>query len=158
MTGAVTASLRTPGHIFPGSKRLITAQGVCGDNTDVFPPDPNDPRHGVSGSLAGGGFGSNRRTAEPVSGELLLDLAIFEDGLCAGPDRSGGFDELKEELAERRRIGTQILEALEKGASRGEIFDIFAPWSRVRPLRPLRRACRSRARCPRARAINSRTS
>jgi hypothetical protein len=152
LTGAVTASPRTPGHIFHGSKRLITAQGVWGNNTDVIPPDPNDPRRGMAGGLAGSGFGGGGRpAAEPVSGELVLDLAIFEDGLCAGPDRSGGFDALKEELAERRRIGTQILEALETGASRGEIFDMVSPLAQGPPPPPVA------ARMPLARPLPSRS-
>jgi hypothetical protein len=123
LTGAVPVDPRTPGHIFPGSKRLLTARGVWGDNTDVLPPDANDPRRG----LAGGGFGwtgTVPRAAEPVSGDLLLDLAIFEDGLCVGPDRYGGFDALMTELSERRTVATEILQALEKGASRGDIFEM----------------------------------
>lgn len=39
-------------HIFPGSKRLITAQRVWGDNTDVIPPDANDARRRMAGSFA----------------------------------------------------------------------------------------------------------
>ena len=154
LTGAVTASPRTPGHIFPGSKRLITAHGVWGDNTDVIPPDPNEARRGMPGGVAGsGGFGrGGRRAAEPVSGELVLDLAIFEDGLCAGPDRSGGFHALKEELSERRRIATQFLEALEKGASRGEIFEMVRPLAQGPPPPP------AAARMPGARPLSTRSS
>jgi hypothetical protein len=124
----------TPGHIFPGSKRLITPQGIRGDNTDVIPPDPNDPRRGILGGFAWSG--GRRRAAEVVSGDLLLDLAIFEDGLCVGPDRYGGFDALMAELSERRRIATEILQALEKGASRGDIFEIVRPLAKGPPPPP----------------------
>lgn len=136
LTGAVPVSPRTSGHIFPGSKRLITTQGVWGDNTDVIAPDANDPRRGVLGSFtrSGGGWGfRGPRAAEPVSGDLLLDLAIFEDGLCVGPDRHGGFAALMEDFSERRRVGTEILEALQKGASRGEIFEMVRPLAQGPP-------------------------
>jgi hypothetical protein len=139
LTGAVPVSPRTPGHIFPGSKRLITSQGVWGDNTDVVPPDENDPRRGMEGGFVGtGGFvgAGRRRAAEVVSGDLLLDLAIFEDGLCVGPDRYGGFEALLAEISERRHIATDILEALQKGASRGEIFEIVRPLAKGMPPPP----------------------
>jgi hypothetical protein len=102
----------------------------------------------------GGGFawsGGTRRAAPPVSGELLLDLAIFEDGLCVGPDRHGGFDELIEELSERRRIGTEILERLQKGASRGEIFELIRPLAQGPPPPP------PAARMPSARPLPTRS-
>jgi len=134
LTGAAPVSPRTSGHIFPGSRRLITTQGVRGDNTDVIPPDANDPRRGMVGSF--GWVGGRWRGAEPVSGDLLLDFAIFEDGLCVGPDQYGGFDALMAEVSERRRIATEILEALQKGASRGDIFEIVRPLAKVPPPPP----------------------
>jgi len=134
LTGAAPVDPRTSGHIFPGSKRLITTQGVWGDNTDVIPPDPNDPRRGMAGSF--GWAGGRRRAAEPVSGDLLLDFAIFEDGPCVGPDRYGGFDALMAELSERRRIATGILQAAQKGASRGDIFEIVRPLAKGLPPPP----------------------
>jgi hypothetical protein len=77
-----------------------------------------------------------RRAAEPVSGELLLDLAIFEDGLCVGPDRYGGFGALTAELSEQRRFATEILQALDKGASRGDIFELVRPLAKGPPPPP----------------------
>ena len=139
LTGAVPVNPRTPGHIFPGSKRLITPQGVWGDNTDVLPPDENDRRRGMAGSFTGGGVGwsfHGPRAPEPISGDLLLDLAIFEDGLCVGPDRYGAFDALTGDISDRRRFATEILQALERGASRGEIFEMVRPLAKVPPPPP----------------------
>src|SRR6185437_942415 len=60
----------------------------------------------------------------------------FEDGLCVGPDRSGGFDTLMAELSERRRIATEILQALQEGGSRGDAFEIVRPLAKWPPPPP----------------------
>src|SRR5262249_52548848 len=65
-TGVVPMSPRTPGHIFPGSKRLITTRGLWGDNPDVIPPDVSDPRRGGGLAWSGGGVGARGPRARPT--------------------------------------------------------------------------------------------
>jgi hypothetical protein len=73
--------------VFPGSKRLMTAEGGWyGDNTDVRQPE--------DGELWPGGFGagvcSARMSGEPQS--LTLDGVFFEDGGFVGPNRLGAWE------------------------------------------------------------------
>ena len=47
--------------ILPGSKRLITQEGMCGDNSDVLPPEPALQNRGYTGAWSVGGNAQGRR-------------------------------------------------------------------------------------------------
>ena len=112
----------------PGSKRLITQNGICGDNRDVLPPEPEgrwlDGKQGGrwKQALSGG----NR-----VAIELSLDAAIFEDGLCAGPDEMGMFESITAQLQQQRDTAAQITEALRGGASAARCSRCSSRWPRA---------------------------
>jgi hypothetical protein len=115
--------------ILPGSKRLITEQGMFGNNLDVLPP-------GYASHGGGGGTGASFRTRsaeETAETELCLDFAIFEDGLCVGPDDSGLFESVTGEVDRQREVAQEILAALRNGASEGEIFETLRPLARRTP-------------------------
>jgi len=74
--------------IFPGSKRLMTADGHWyGDNTDVRAPAEDELWHGGFFSMSGG---SRNDLDEPV--KLTLDGVFFVDGGFAGPNRLGAWE------------------------------------------------------------------
>jgi hypothetical protein len=62
--------------------------------------------------------------------ELCFELAIFEDGLCVGPDESGLFESLTEALESQRCTAQEVVTALRNGASEGQIFEIVRPLAR----------------------------
>ena len=108
--------------ILPGSKRLLTENGMFGANLDVLPAQSAGYGGGM-GSRGGRGF---RRTGEQiVHTELILDAAIFEDGLCAGPDEFGLFEVLTEELHWQQHTATQMVAALRDGATASQVFDML---------------------------------
>lgn len=102
--------------IAPGSKRLITPDGIYGDNSDVLPMPA-----GVSGMGFGGSASSRDRSATAAT--CRLDFAILEDGRCAGPDESGMLETLRTELDEIRRL----VEVMRAGGSRGVLFETLRP-------------------------------
>lgn len=114
--------------ILPGSKRLITERGMFGNNLDVLPPDSAGRGGGWMGS-GGGGFrkGLSEEIAET---ELGLDVAIFEDGLCVGPDDSGLFETVTDDQERQRDKAQEIVAALRNGASEGQIFEALLPLAR----------------------------
>ena len=76
--------------IFPGSMRLLTADGGCyGDNRDVRPPAAEELSSGGFG--VGTGRGSDR-AREPL--KLTLDGVFFVDGGFAGPNQLGAWDQV----------------------------------------------------------------
>ncbi len=111
--------------ILPGSKRLITEEGMFGDNLDVLPSE----------SLPGGfsfiGTGRSGRPTQTRGGftsiELQLDVAFLEDGLCVGPDELGTFESVTTDLERQRTAAQEITQALRDGASRGAVFEILRP-------------------------------
>ena len=111
--------------ILPGSKRLITEAGVFGNNSDVLPPESMPSIRGFGGGHGSGGRGLDR--GEIVEIQLTLDVAIFDDGLCVGPDSSGLFESLTLDLERRRETARQIVDELRRGASRSQIFEILRP-------------------------------
>ncbi len=128
LTGRAKAVRDRFSFILPGSKRLITEDGMFGDNFDVLPPEPGP----VSGGFVGTG-GSGRRHGgdkEVIATELELDVAFFEDGLCVGADESGLFESVQADLAEQRRVAGEIAEALGRGESVGRAFEILRPMAR----------------------------
>jgi hypothetical protein len=117
--------------ILPGSKRLITERGMFGNNLDVLGQDPRP--HG-GGYVRSAGGGTRHTTSEKiVAVELILDLAILDDGRCVGPDESGLFESLIEDLERIRSSAEQATKALRDGASAGQIFEMLRPLAR-RPL------------------------
>src|SRR6185436_16502319 len=78
--------------ILPGSKRLITGQGIFGNNLDVVPPESFERLPGFVGSRAGGGRGRQESRDEIAEIALTLDFVVLEDGLCPGPDEWGLFE------------------------------------------------------------------
>jgi hypothetical protein len=115
--------------ILPGSKRLITEQGMFGNNLDVLPPEEAGRGGGYVG--AGGGAGEHGRTGQglpEVTGiELVLDVVVLEDG-------AGLFESLSGELKQQRSAAREIVNALRSGASAGQIFEILRPLARKPPM------------------------
>jgi hypothetical protein len=62
--------------------------------------------------------------------ELCLDIAVFEDGLCVGPDDSGLVESVTNDLQRQRDTAREIVEALSSGASEGHIFEVLRPLAR----------------------------
>jgi hypothetical protein len=126
--------------ILRGSKRLITEQGMFGNNLDVLPRDEIARGGGYVGAGGGGRLSKGRSDEHIVGIELCLDLAIFEDGLCAGPDESGLFEGLTETLERQRSTAQEIVTALRNGASEGQIFELVRPLARhISEPAPVRR-------------------
>ena len=123
--------------ILPGSKRLITERGMFGNNLDVLGQDPRPHGGGYVGA-AGGGT-RNATQEKIVAGELILDLAILDDGRCVGPDEYGLFESLIEDLESIRSTAEQAAKSLRDGASAGQIFEMLRPLARHRPHTAMQR-------------------
>ena len=115
--------------ILAGSKRLITEQGMFGNNLDVLPPNAGTG-HGGGYLGVGGGGSRNGPREEMAETELCLDLAILEDGLCVGPDDAGLLDNITNDVQRQRETAQEIVAALHNGASAGKIFEILRPLAR----------------------------
>jgi hypothetical protein len=129
--------------ILAGSKRLLTQQGIYGNNLDVLPPQPE----GHGGGYMGGGAGGLRRDMdiEDITDvELLLDVAILEDGLCVGPDEGRLVERLTQELEQQRSTAQQVVEALRNGASPGQVFEMLMPLAQHQRQQPQRTGERGR--------------
>jgi hypothetical protein len=114
--------------ILPGSKRLITEQGIFGNNVDVLTEDELPRSKGYCG-----GFGSSdriRESTDAVDVELALDFAVLEDGLCVGADESGLYEALNESLDRQVAASQEAAAALRAGASEGAVFEIIRPLAR----------------------------
>lgn len=136
LTGRTKVAQDLGSFILPGSKRLITQQGMFGNNLDVLPPDEGRRYPGCIG-YGGGGGRRNRMGGEPIAAtELCLDFVVLEDGLCAGPDESELFDSLTESLEIQRNVAQEVVTALNNGASAGQVFEILRPIARFTPPPP----------------------
>lgn len=114
--------------ILAGSKRLLTEDGMFGNNLDVLPG-----RRDLQGlSYAGGGSGGrgSRDGTSVAAIELVLDLAIFEDGLCAGLDQHGLAAAITRSLEEQSSAEARAATAIRDGASSGAIFEMLVPLAR----------------------------
>jgi hypothetical protein len=122
----VTHDLGT--FILPRSKRLITERGMFGNNLDVL----DRKQFGGGGGYAGAGGGGFRQGGELeiVAVELVLDLAILEDGACVGPDEARLVDSLVSDLELIRNTAQQAASALRYGASPGHVFEMLRPLAR----------------------------
>ena len=116
-----------------GSKRLLTSQGIFGNNSDAT-SEPS-PRGTVG---PGWVF---RHTARPTgiedapSAEVQLDSVFFDDGLCVGPDERGTFEGVKAALAEQRALVERMLTTLRAGGTAADVFTILHPLTR-QPVPP----------------------
>ncbi len=141
LTGREKAARDLSSFILPGSRRLITEDGMFGNNSDVLAQQP--AIGGVGWLFSGEGRGRTRgryaRDMErDVAGiELALDLAIFEDGLCVGPDESGVRESLMQQMQSQKDVANEVVQALRDGAGPGRIFEMLRPLMRHRgPARP----------------------
>ncbi|MBI4909353.1 MAG: hypothetical protein HY820_37385 [Acidobacteria bacterium] len=105
-------------YIAAGSRRLLTPGQMHGDNFDVLPP----PARGGGFSGAGGGA---RDTDERALESVTLDFVILDDGLFAGPDESGHFEMLVEELDRIHDVSAAAVELLQEGKTAGAVFDLL---------------------------------
>ncbi|MFN7934284.1 MAG: hypothetical protein U0R19_13220 [Bryobacteraceae bacterium] len=108
--------------VLPGSQRLITQQGIYGDNHDVIPPEVRR-RSGFGGGGSAGGTapgGFNRI-------ELSLDVVFLEDGRVLGPDTSDLFRGMVSTFAAQRQLAWEMIAALRRGATVGACFDLLRP-------------------------------
>jgi hypothetical protein len=133
LTGQEKAARDLFSFILPGSRRLITEEGIFGDNRDVLAQQP--PSSGGGWGFSSGGRGRTRGTArdfdrDVVGIELVLDLAIFEDGLCVGPDESGVRENLTEQMQRQKDVAHEIVRALREGGGPGLIFEMLRPLAR----------------------------
>lgn len=109
--------------VLPGSQRLITQQGIYGDNHDVIPPEV---RRG--GGFGGGGSrGGGTALGDFNRVELSLDVVFLEDGRVLGPDTSDLFQGLVSTLAAQRHLAWEMITALRSGATVGACFDLLRP-------------------------------
>jgi len=122
--------------VLTGSKRLITERGLLGTNLDVLTSEEWPQGRGFRGGFGGGGGFARGAEEEPAAVELVLDLAILEDGLCVGPDENGLFADLNESLDLQQRTAQEAAAALRAGASDGRIFEIVRPLARHSPRTP----------------------
>lgn len=133
LCGRAGAQQDTISFILPRSCRLITEHGMFGNNLDVLPPDFAG-RGGGSGSGSGGGRRPRQGLNEEITEiEMCLDAAILEDGICVGPDNSGLFASVIDDVEQQRHIARLILTALRNGSSDGALFEILRPWARPFP-------------------------
>ncbi|HTB11545.1 MAG TPA: hypothetical protein VK752_08240 [Bryobacteraceae bacterium] len=137
LTGRETAERDSSSFILPGSRRLITEEGMFGDNRDVLGQQlaAGGGGWGFSGRRRGGARGMSPRDPDQdvVRVELALDVAIFADGLCVGPDESGLRQSLIEQIERQKEIADQIVRELRDGAPQGRIFEMLRPLARHRP-------------------------
>jgi hypothetical protein len=131
LTGRRPVARDRASFILPGSRRLITQDGVFGDNLDVLAADPALPGGGWIGGTGGSGTVRRRRSEEEITRiGLQLDVVFFDDGLCVGPDESGLFEGMTQNLERQRQAAGEIVEALRSGASAGRVFEILRPLAR----------------------------
>ncbi len=97
--------------IFPGSKRIMNADGsTSGDNSDVRPPREDEIHRG--GWI---GFGPGSRTDELEPLKLELDGVFFADGGFAGPNRLGSCEHVVFAAEAHRECAAQVRRARERG-------------------------------------------
>jgi hypothetical protein len=126
LTGRAKVHRDPYSFILEGSRRLITEDGMYGNNLDVL-PDPV-PR---GGGFVGCGGGGRRQPVEDLAAvELSLDFAVLEDGVCVGPDTSGMMDSIQEQLDQQESLAGLIVSRLRGGATAGEVFDLLRPLAR----------------------------
>ena len=134
LTGREKAGRDLFSFILPGSRRLITEERMFGDNGDVLGQQLAAGGGGWSFSGTGRGRARGMDSRDPdqdvVRVELALDVAIFEDGLCVGPDESGVRENLTEQMQRQKDLAHEIVHALREGARPGRIFEILRPLAR----------------------------
>ncbi|HXR77008.1 MAG TPA: hypothetical protein VN737_13600 [Bryobacteraceae bacterium] len=130
-SGRIGAVHDAGSFIMPGSKRLITEDGMYGNNFDVLSADSAHRRGGgVGAGMGRGGWRNRGEDAQYAQIELQLDVVFFDDGLCAGPDDTGLFESVREDLEQQLRTAQQVVQARRSGASWGAVFEILRPLAR----------------------------
>ena len=82
------------------------------------------------------GINSRDPDHDVVRVQLALDVAIFEDGLCVGPDESALRESLIGQIERQKQVADQIVHALRDGAPPGRIFEMLRPLARHWPPVP----------------------
>jgi hypothetical protein len=104
--------------ILPGSRRLLTGEGIFGGNGDVRPPAPEEtPRGGFAGG-AGGLHPHEPNIFRRV--ELAIDGAFFLDGEFTGPNRSHIWEAVYYEAEVRLETARAARAALHRGGGTAE--------------------------------------
>jgi hypothetical protein len=130
LTGREKAVRDLSTFILPGARRLITEHGVFGDNRSVLAVEATG---GGGRGWAGGGSARGVELNDLVKIVLELDVAVFEDGLCVGPDELGLRQNLTEQMQTQSHLAGEIAQALRGGAGRGAIFEMLRPLARLTP-------------------------
>ncbi len=147
LTGRTMAIPDPYSFFLPGSRRLITDDRILGDNRDVLGVQPA----GRAGGGGGWGFAGGRiqpRDIAPVRPEpvivkieLDIDIAIFDDGTCAGADECGLRESLIEQMQRQKDTAREIVAELRAGATPGQVFEIIRPLARHVPQGPRAIGC-----------------
>jgi hypothetical protein len=135
LTGRENVVRDLSSFILSGTRRLITEDRMYGDNRDVLAPQPTTGGGGWAGSR-GAGRGTGAALIDVVKIALELDVAIFEDGLCVGPDETGLRESLTEQMQTQANTANEIAQVLRAGAPPGRIFEMLRPMARHRPPAP----------------------
>jgi hypothetical protein len=67
---------------------------------------------------------------EIAEAELVLAVAVLDDGLCVGPDEAGLVADLTDDLDQQRRAAWVAAEALRGGESLSQVFELIRPLAR----------------------------
>lgn len=119
--------------IAPRSRRLITEEGMFGDNFDVLPMPQG--RGGFGGAGGGGGSRMGGDESAPVS--LGMDFVILDDGRFAGPDRWGRFVSMQQDLDHLAELSASAARLLREGSTAGAVFDLLHPHVHRAPTSPM---------------------
>jgi hypothetical protein len=107
--------------IFPGSGRVITPDGVRGDNWEaVSVPPPDTSRNGCGFSFGGG---LPEELSRVASVELHLDTVFLGDGRVLGPDDGGTLSALVSGLPPCREEARRIKADLRAGISSAALIE-----------------------------------
>jgi hypothetical protein len=90
---------------------------MFGDNADALPAESGSHGGGYGGIGGSGRMSRREGQEEIVCTELYLNAAIFDDGLCVGPDDFGLFENLTRDLERQRVTAQEVVEALRNEAS-----------------------------------------
>src|SRR5579862_9838767 len=137
LTGREKATRDLGSFLLPGSGRIITEDGVFGDNRDVLGPPPATGSGWAGARARIGGRGTAESDEHTIARiELEIDVAIFEDGLCVGADEYGLRESLTEQIQQQLDTAGEIVRMLDGGATPGRIFKMLRPLARHRLAPP----------------------
>jgi hypothetical protein len=146
-----------------GSSRQMDV--LTGDNRDVL--GQQLAAGGGGWGFSGGGRGRARGMGprdpdqDVARVELALDVAIFADGLCVGPDESGLRQSLIEQIKRQKEIAGEIVSELRRWGVARPYFRNASPAGAAQTsctASPARRDGRSTSNWPQAGRIPSRSA